>query len=80
MKKVIKPEKARYELSVSGDIVTTKSRFVKGSFINDKEVETKTDYIFYSNGNVLLKSYRNNYLYSVSLMKDSDTLRSSISK
>ena len=67
MKKTIKPAKP----SISGDIVTTESKIVRGSLINNKEVETKTDYIFYSNGNILLKSYRNNYLCSVSLIKDS---------
>ena len=76
MKKMIGPMKSFRESLIRGEIVETKSKTVTGSFINDKEVETKTDYIFYSDGTVLLKSYRNNCLYSVSLMKDNYYLRS----
>jgi hypothetical protein len=73
MKKIMNlfKTKSNFDSSLSSaeEIVAIKSQFIKGSCINDKEVETRTDYIFYSNGNILLKSYRNNRLYSVSMMK-----------
>ena len=69
MRKISKPSKSACVVSLMGDIVATKNQIVTGSLINDIEVETKTEYIFYSNGKILSKSYRNNSLYSVSLKR-----------
>jgi len=69
MKKIPKPLKPAIVVTLTGDIVATKNQIVTGSLINDREVETKTEYIFYSNGKILSKSYRNNSLYSVSLKR-----------
>jgi hypothetical protein len=68
----IKTASESFKSHISGTILAIKSNKVTGSFINNKEVETRTDYIFYANGKVLSKSYRNNRLCTVSLSKAQD--------
>lgn len=68
------------EQSMFGGIIAVKSNIASDSFINNKEVEAKTDYIFYANGNVLSKSYRNNRLCAVSLSKEKEIQSKRISE
>lgn len=67
--KTFKPTSHVSEQSMFGGIVAIKSNTVPNSFINDVEVETKIEHIFYANGNIISKSYRNSRLCAVSLSK-----------
>lgn len=68
-----KPTRPVSEQYMFGGILAVKSSTVSNSCINDVEVETKTDHIFYANGNIISKSYRNNRLCAISFSKANNT-------